>query len=266
MSEKARKMRIAVISDIHGNLEALVRCLDDIERSGVDQIVSLGDVIGYGPQPEEVLVLLEKFRIPNIVGNHEKALIDRDYRVDFSPQALISLDQTMKYVTPASLLYIKNLPYYREMNGALMVHGCPPDSPTIYLNHMSQSEIKETFASNNFDIAFAGHTHRLMLMGYDGKDLQFDPLQQETIKLEPDYRYIVNVGAVGQPRDGDPRAKYAIWDSQRNTLEIRRVAYDISRTANLIIKRGFLRRDADRLFSGDCPKQYKLTRAVTNNR
>jgi len=66
MSEKARKMRIAVISDIHGNLEALVRCLDDIERSGVDQIVSLGDVIGYGPQPEEVLVLLEKFRIPNI--------------------------------------------------------------------------------------------------------------------------------------------------------------------------------------------------------
>ncbi len=259
-------MRIAVISDIHGNLEALVRCLDDIERSGVGQIVSLGDVIGYGPQPEEVLVLLEKFRIPNIVGNHEIALIDKDYRADFSPQAIISLEQTLKYLTPASLRYIKNLPYYREMNGALMVHGCPPDSPTIYLNHMSLSEIKETFASNSFDIAFAGHTHRLMLMGYDGKDLQFDPLQQGTIKLEPDYRYIINVGAVGQPRDGDPRAKYAIWDSHRNTLEIRRVAYDVSRTANLIIKRGFLRRDADRLFSGDGTKQYTLPPAITNDR
>ena len=266
MSEKARTMRIAVISDIHGNLEALFRCLDDIERSGVDRIVNLGDAIGYGPQPEEVLVLLEKMDIPNILGNHEMAVINRDYRSDFSPQAIISLEQTLKYLTSASLHYIKNIPYYREMDGALMVHGCPPDLPTIYLNHMSFSEIKETFASNSFDIAFAGHTHRLMLMGYDGKDLQFDPLQQETIKLEPDYRYIVNVGAVGQPRDGDPRAKYAIWDSHRNTLEIRRVAYDISRTANLIIKRGFLRRDADRLFSGDCPKRYKLTRAAANDR
>jgi len=244
-------MRIAVISDIHGNLEALVRCLGDIKRSNVDQIVSLGDAIGYGPQPEEVLVLLEKFRIPNIVGNHEIALIDKDYRVDFSPHAIISLEQTIKYLTPASFLYIKNLPYYREINGALMVHGCPPDSPTIYLNHMSSSEIKKTFASNSFNLAFVGHTHRLMLIGYDGKDLQFDPLQQKTIKLKPDYRYIINVGAVGQPRDGDPRAKYAIWDTQLNTLEIRRIRYDISKTANLIIKRGFLKRDADRLFCGN---------------
>ncbi len=258
-------MRIAVISDIHGNLEALVRCLDDIERSGVDRIVNLGDAIGYGPQPEEVLVLLEKMGIPNMLGNHELAVTDRDYRSDFSPQAILSLDHTLKYLTLSSLLYIKNLPYYREMNGALMVHGCPPDSPTIYLNHMSLPEIKETFASSSFDIAFAGHTHRMMLMGYDGKDLQFDPLQQETIQLRPKYRYIVNVGAVGQPRDGDPRAKYVIWDNHRNTLEIRRVTYDISRTANLIIKRGFLRRDADRL-SGDCPKQYKLNRAATNDR
>lgn len=259
-------MRIAVISDIHGNLEAFVRCLDDIERSGVDRIVSLGDVIGYGPQPEKVLVLLEKLHIPNIAGNHEIALIDRDYRDDFSPQAIVSLEQTLKYLTPASLLYIKNLPYYREMNGALMVHGCPPDSPTIYLNHMSLPEIKETFASSSFDIAFSGHTHRLMLMGYDGKDLQFDPLQQETIKLEPDYRYIVNVGAVGQPRDGDPRAKYVIWDNHRNMLEIKRVAYDISRTANLIIKRGFLRRDADRLYTGDIPGPHRLYRLASCDR
>lgn len=266
MSEKARTMRIAVISDIHGNLEALVRCLDDIERSGVDQIVNLGDAVGYGPQPEEVLVLLGKMGIANLLGNHELAVIDKVHRNDFSPEAIISLEQTLKYLTPASFLYIKNLPYYREMDGALMVHGCPPDLPTIYLNHMSFSEIKETFASNSFDIAFAGHTHRLMLMGYDGKDLQFDPLQQVTIKLEPDCRYIVNVGAVGQPRDGDPRAKYVIWDSHRNTLEIKRVAYDISRTADLIIKRGFLRRDADRLYTGDAPGPHRLYRLASCDR
>ena len=171
----------------------------------------------------------------------------------------------MKYLTSASMRYLKSLPACRELERALMVHGCPPDSPTYYLNHMSFSEIKETFTSNGFDIAFVGHTHRMMLMGYDGKDLQFDSLQQETIQLRSKYRYIVNVGAVGQPRDGDPRAKYVIWDNRDNTLEIRRVAYDISRTANLIIKRGFLRKHAERL-SGACPEQNKSTRSVANSR
>jgi predicted phosphodiesterase len=259
-------MRIAVISDIHGNLEALVRCLDDIERSGVDRIVNLGDAIGYGPQPEEVLVLLEKKGIPNILGNHELAVTDRDFRNDFSPQAIISLEQTLKYLTSASLLYIKNLPYYREMEGALMVHGCPPDSPTFYLNHMSRSEIREAFVSDSFDIAFAGHTHRRMLMRYDGEDLTFDPLRQEVTPLKQGFRYIVNVGAVGQPRDGDPLAKYAIWDNRRKTLEIRRVAYDISRTADLIIKRGFLRRDADRLYTGDAPGPHQVYRLASCDR
>jgi diadenosine tetraphosphatase ApaH/serine/threonine PP2A family protein phosphatase len=134
------------------------------------------------------------------------------------------------------------------MEGALMVHGCPPNSPTIYLNHMSPSEIKETFESNSFNIAFAGHTHHLMLMSYDGGHIEFDPLHQDIIHLKPGHRHIVNVGAVGQPRDGDPRAKYVIWDNRRNTLKIRRIAYDIKRTARLIQQRGFVLRDAQRLY------------------
>ena len=177
------------MSDIHGNFEAFGCCMEDIERSGVDRVVNLGDAIGYGPQPEEVLNLLEKRCIPNILGNHELAVLDKKYRGDFSTQALRSLEQTLKYLTSASLRYIGTLPRYLEMEGALMVHGCPPDSPTDYLNHMSFSEIRETFTSNGFDIAFVGHTHHMMLMGYDGKDLQFDPLQQETIQLRSKYRY-----------------------------------------------------------------------------
>lgn len=131
-----------------------------------------------------------------------------------------------------------------------MVHGCPPDSPTNYLNHMSLSEIKEAFSTNSFDIAFAGHTHCLMLMSYGGGHIEFDPLHQEIIRLKPEHRYIVNVGAVGQPRDGDPRAKYVIWDNRRNILEIRRVAYDIEKTAKLIQQRCFVFRDAQRLYDG----------------
>ena len=90
-----------------------------------------------------------------------------------------------------------------------------------------------------------------MLMRYDEK-LEFASLRQEIIQLRPGCRHIVNVGSVGQPRDGDPHAKYVIWDSFRNTLEIRRIAYDIARTALLIRERGFLQRDAERLFSGTC--------------
>ena len=187
-------MRIAVVSDIHANLEAFFSCLNDIERSSIDRIVNLGDAIGYGPQPEEVLCLLEKRGIPNILGNHELAAIDKDFRSDFSQEAIKSLEQTLNYLTSASLRYIENLPFYRQIEGALMVHGCPPDSPTVYLNHLSLSEIRETFGSNRFDIAFAGHTHRLMLVRYDGKDLEFDPLHEEIIRLKPGYRYIVNVG------------------------------------------------------------------------
>ncbi|MGB3209950.1 MAG: metallophosphoesterase family protein [Desulforhopalus sp.] len=244
-------MRIAVMSDIHGNLEAFVRSLNDAKRQKIDGIVNLGDAIGYGPQPEKVLSLLEKQDIPNILGNHELAALDKNLRGYFSPQALRSMEQTLKYLTFASMRYLKSLPVCRELEGALMVHGCPPDSPNGYLNHMSFSEIRETFTSNSFNIAFVGHTHRMMVIGYDGNDLQFDPLQQENIQLRSKFRYIVNVGAVGQPRDGDPRAKYLIWDSDRRALHIRRVDYDVDRVIALIGERGFLQRDAKRLITGD---------------
>lgn len=239
-----------MLSDIHGNLEAFVRCLKNIELSGVDRIVNLGDSIGYGPQPEEVLCLLEKRGIPNILGNHELAAIDKNYRIWFTPRTLESIEHTLQYLTPASLSYLKKLPVCRVFGGALLVHGCPPDSPMIYLNHMSLSEIKETFESNRLNIAFAGHTHRLMLIRYDGKNIEFIPLCQDSIVLEDGYRYIVNVGSVGQPRDGNPHAKYVIWDNRLNTLEIRRISYDIARTVAKIIERGFPRRDAERLWKG----------------
>jgi len=254
------------MSDIHANLDAFSQSLNDARCQKIDVIVNLGDAIGYGPQPEEVLSLLENQDIPNILGNHELAVLDKNLRSYFSPQALRSLEQTLKYLTYGSLYYIETLPRYLELEGALMVHGCPPDSSTDYLNQMSFSEIKETFMSNGFDIAFVGHTHRMMLIGYDGKDLQFDPMQQKTIQLRSKYRYIVNVGAVGQPRDGDPRAKYVIWDSDRRTLQIRRVDYDLDQVIALIGERGFLQSDAKRLITGDTPHRYEIYKLASRDR
>src|SRR5665647_3800643 len=102
-------MRLAVLSDIHSNLEAFICCLNDIDLSRVDRIVNLGDSIGYGPDPEEVLNLLHKLGIPNILGNHELATIDRDFRIWLTPQTLESIEHTQKYLTSASLSYIKTL-------------------------------------------------------------------------------------------------------------------------------------------------------------
>lgn len=241
-------MRLAVISDIHGNIVAFRQTLADIKNSGVDLIVNLGDSVGYGPEPEAVLSAIQNEGIVNIFGNHEKAIIDKTYRRYSMSGARETIEHTLKFLTPGLISYIRNLPTFRVINDALFVHGCPPNSPTIYLNHLSLPEIKTAFESHSENISFAGHTHRLMLFSYNGKSIKLNPLKEKTVDLDPKLKYIINVGSVGQQRDGDPRAKYVIWDDDRDTLEIRRINYDIAATAAKIMERGFLKRDADRLF------------------
>jgi predicted phosphodiesterase len=245
---KETPVRLAVISDIHGNIEAFQQTLADIKNSDVDLIVNLGDSVGYGPEPEAVLSIIQNEGIVNILGNHEKAIIDKTYRRYSMAGARETIEHTLNFLTPGLISYIRNLPTIRVINDALFVHGCPPRSPTIYLNHLSISEIKNAFESYSQNISFAGHTHRLMLFSYNGKSVNLNPLTEKTVNLDPKLKFIINVGSVGQPRDGDPRAKYLIWDDQHNTLEIKRIDYDITATAAKIIERGFLKRDADRLF------------------
>jgi predicted phosphodiesterase len=241
-------VRLAIISDIHGNIEAFQQTLADIKNSSVDLIVNLGDSVGYGPEPEAVLSVIQTESIVNILGNHEKAIIDSTYRRYSMAGARKSIEHTIKFLTPSLISYIQNLPTFRVINDALFVHGCPPRSPTIYLNHLSISEIKKVFESYSQSISFAGHTHRLMLFSYNGEKISLNPLKEKTVDLDPELKHIINVGSVGQHRDGDPRAKYVIWDDKHNTLEIKRITYDIAVTAAKIIERGFLKKDADRLF------------------
>jgi predicted phosphodiesterase len=241
-------MRIAVISDIHGNLEAFEEVLIDIDSSYIDCIVNLGDSIGYGPDPEKVLKLIKQRDILNILGNHEQAALDKAYRFFLGEDALKSIEHTLKFLTSASLTYLRKLPKFRVYKKALFVHGCPPTSCETYLNYLSIRETENIFKSYNNKIAFAGHTHKLMLISYDGEAVGFHELNDTPVKLNGNIRYLVNVGSVGQPRDGDSRAGYVIWDINQNSLEARRIPYDIKTTADKIMKRGFQQKDADRLF------------------
>jgi predicted phosphodiesterase len=241
-------MRIAVMSDIHGNFEALKEVLRDIDHSEIDRIVNLGDSIGYGPEPEEVLSLIEGRNIVNILGNHEQAILDVTYRQCFMRGAVNSTEQTMKFLTASSLSYLRTLPKTESLYEALFVHGCPPDSHTMYLNHLTISEIADVFQSFPNKIAFSGHTHRFMLFSYNGETVDFRSAKKEPMLLDHKLRYIFNVGSVGQPRDNDSRAGYVIWDTVANSLEVKRIPYDVRTTADKIIRRGFQKKDADRLF------------------
>ena len=241
-------MRIAVLSDIHGNIEAFESVLMDIDCVGIDHIINLGDSIGYGPDPESVLDLIQKRDILNIHGNHEQAVLDAKSRFILKDSALKSIEQTLKYLSSTSLLYLRELPTYRIVNDALFVHGCPPDSCENYLNYLSFRELEIVFQSYKNKISFVGHTHKLMIIKYNGKKISFQQLENSPIKIDEDNRYIFNVGSVGQPRDHDPRAGYVIWDSTSSSIEARRVQYDIESTVNKIIERGFEQKDANRLY------------------
>ncbi|MBI5586058.1 MAG: metallophosphoesterase [Deltaproteobacteria bacterium] len=241
-------MRTAVISDIHGNLEALNQVLEDIAQAQIDFLICLGDCIGYGPEPEEVVQALRSRAIPCILGNHELGLLDPSYRKWFNPPTRTSLRLTRKLLSAASLNYFKELPPFAVHRNCRYVHGFPPDSVTTYLYEVPEAEIQRLLTALPERICFIGHTHDLHLIAVQAGGIEYRPASRGIVFLEADKKYLINSGSVGQPRDGTNHAKYVIWDDEASTLEIRFVAYDIARTAEKILSLGFPAYNAERLW------------------
>lgn len=240
-------MRLAIISDIHGNLEAFQAVLADIDATGVDSMISLGDNIGYGPEPEEVVKLLRKLGIPSIMGNHELALAQPRYLDLFNPMSRENLLQTQKLLFPETREYLTGLPPFLVKGPCRLVHGCPPDSIITYLFEISDHDLGRRLAELPEKICFVGHTHQLQLGLLDDTGASRSPLPKGELALDKGTRYLINVGGVGQPRDGNPDAKYVIFDQEAMKIEVRFVPYDAEVTAAKIIKRGFAEYYADRL-------------------
>jgi len=241
-------MRLAVISDIHGNLEAFKEVLADVDKSQVDAIASLGDNIGYGPDPEEVVRLILKRNIPSVMGNHELAVVDTECLDCMNPSARRSLLLTKSLLSTDTVHYINTLSPSMTFHESLCVHGCPPDSVTTYLFQVTNAQFKEIFRAMKEKICFVGHTHFPQIISFDGAEPVGTPLCEGKIALQEDYRYIINVGSVGQPRDGNNNAKYVIWDTSSESIEMRYIPYDIAATANKILELGFPRFNATRLW------------------
>ena len=224
-------MRIAVISDIHGNLEAFTSVYNDIQQQQVESVISLGDNIGYGADSENVIQQIRSHNIISILGNHELAVTDLKVRKWFQADAHKALKQALENLSEDSKQYIHGLKKNFRMADCLFVHGFPPDSARFYLFQISDGQLLQTFDDMHESICFVGHTHKLRLIHSDNGSIHSQTLQNGHIQLNRNQKYIINAGSVGQPRDGDPDAKYLIWDTSTYRLEIRSVAYDIATAA-----------------------------------
>jgi len=244
-------MRLAVLSDIHANLEALRAVLEDVHaqsaRVPIRDVISLGDAVGYGPDPNAVVHRLRREGIACIQGNHEQGVLIPKKRGWFNPTTRKSLEITLGLLSLKTLSVLRTWPLCIEHEAYLAVHGCPPADPFDYLFEYEPETLPELFATFPQKVCFVGHTHLLHLASWDGHAATLDEIEPGTIRLEKNRRYIVNVGSVGQPRDGSLAAKYVIWDETDAVLDVRSVPYDAKPTIAKIEALGFPEVNARRL-------------------
>ncbi len=225
-------MRIAILSDVHANLEALQQVLRALEHERYEALISLGDVVGYGPLPNECVQLVADAASNVILGNHDDALLGRTDIRDFNSYARQALRWQSTVTSPEAREIIATYKPYVALGDAFFVHG-GPRSPLDWPYILNIYDARLHLRSLQHDICFIGHSHRGIV--FDQKeDNKIKHYQRERIELEEGHRYIINVGSVGQPRDGVPDASYALYDSGERVVEIRRVAYDFTRTQKLM--------------------------------
>lgn len=232
-------MRLAIISDIHGNLEALTAVLQDTDRRSVDEVICLGDIVGYGPDPAACLDIIRRRKIRSLMGNHDQAVFDPDLRTTFSSTARTAIEWTAPRLDDADHTFLRSLPLVEERHGLTLVHASPRN-PEDYDYILDDVDASRHFGSFETPLCFVGHTHQPEIFREDlGPRI-----------VQAGSRCIVNVGSVGQPRDGDARAGYGILDPGAVTFEFVRVAYDIPATTEKIYKAGLPAQLAERLVLG----------------
>lgn len=220
-------MKRAFISDVHGNLPALEATLADIQRQGVESVAFLGDAVGYGPEPNECVELLERSCDVCLMGNHDYAALGSlsiDEFNGYAREAMMFTRQALTDVTLATLASYRQVqvdpPYH-------LVHSSP-DEPLAWKYVVDLRDAIPQFKHFQEPFCLLGHSHR-PLIAIGRPSGSFSEAQGGRLSLEPEYRYLFNVGSVGQPRDGNPDACYLLLDPDAQVCEMRRVAYPVTR-------------------------------------
>jgi len=232
-------MRLAIISDIHSNLEALTEALSVIDENKVQDIVCLGDVVGYGADPHECLELVRSRCRIIIKGNHDDAAVDLAGVEHFSTHARIAVEWTHGQLSKAERIFLKNLPMTAEMDQLFFVHASPFE-PGEWIYVLSAIEARQAFRFMRHDVGFIGHSHVPFVVSESGEDAE----------VKHGERYLINVGSIGQPRDFNPQLSFGLFDTDAWKYTNVRRTYDTSVAAEKILNAGLPRRLADRLHRG----------------
>ena len=244
-------MRYAVISDIHSNLEALETALREIDRIGVDRIVSLGDLVGYNANPNECVRMIKDRGILSLMGNHDAAACGLEDPVAFNPIARAAVLWTRQALVPDLRSFLEGLPEEASLSeGVRLVHGS-----LIHRDHYLRShyDIMENIrkmrgAEPGIRVLFFGHTHIQVALAFDGQEAAV--LSAARFSIRDDSLYLINPGSVGQPRDRDPRCAFLLYDNEAQTVEFVRLPYDINACGEKIFSAGLPGALADRLHTG----------------
>jgi diadenosine tetraphosphatase ApaH/serine/threonine PP2A family protein phosphatase len=249
-------LRLLILSDIHANLEALEACLDAAPE--YDQVYNLGDIVGYGANPNEVTERSRELGSVFVRGNHDKACSGLTDLHDFNPVASLAALWTRKKLFDDHLQFLRELPQgpLSPIDDVHLVHGSPRDEDEYIL---MASDAYAMLSQSTASLTFFGHTHvqRGFILETDGQGKALAPSYKsskgkQTVKLEvkPNKKYLVNPGSVGQPRDNDPRAAFLIYDTDAGVITFYRVPYDIQLAQEKIFAAGLPERLAVRLEEG----------------
>ena len=226
-------MRYLIISDIHSNMEAFDSCIKRAQQAGFDTVLCCGDLVGYGPNPIEAIEGVRKLNALTIRGNHDRVAAGLDEATQFNPHARRAVYWTREALPDSYRDYLAGLPVgpMEVTPEAQLVHGAITHEDDYIF---TEADADENFRLTDKTITFFGHSHFPVVFS-DGRDNSVQAMSYEfdefvAVKCEAGRKLLVNPGSVGQPRDGDPRASFAIWDPDRARIEFYRVEYDVNLT------------------------------------
>lgn len=239
-------MKFAIIADIHANLEALEAVLADAKEQKVTHYACLGDVVGYNANPKECLDIIRSMGMPCVKGNHDEYCSTDSPLDGFNPAAAQAVEWTRHQLTAEDRQWLRDLKYMRLVTSFSIVHATL-DAPQRWGYVFDKLAAAASLTYQNTSVCFFGHTHVPVAFV---RDSVVRGGSYSKFKVEPGKKYFVNVGSVGQSRDGVPKATYVIYDLDNQTIELRRLDYDIAKTQAKILAAGLPKRLAERLALG----------------
>lgn len=246
-------MKIAVLGDIHSNLEALTAVLEETERLGCEKYVCIGDIVGYNANPKECIEIVRSLDLLGVVmGNHDSYTSNSQELIGFNLQAAQAVEWTRKQLSEEELQWLGELPLKRDIfltspSARFSIVHSTMDNPGMWGYIFDRYTAAASMQYQWTPLCFFGHTHTPL--AFDKTD-EIEGGLYESLQILPNHKYLINVGSVGQPRDRDPRAAFVIYDVEASAVSLHRVEYDIEESQRKILAAGLPERLAERLSYG----------------